>query len=128
MHAEHVADTRFCSFVTTSLDTKRRPTLPAALLTMVHIEPGDELLATPVGEGQILLQSRSAALREVRQSIRSGFATPPAEGAVARFREERAHDHTRSEARGASTSHDAAQTSDAQVEERGAALLAELDL
>lgn len=111
-----------------SLDTKRRPTLPAALLSLVHIEPGDDLLAIPDGEGRILLQSRDAVLREVRESIRSGFENPQVEGVVDRFLEERTRDHVRSEAHRASTSRDAAQISDAQVEERGAALLAELGL
>ncbi len=113
-----------------SLDAKRRPTLPMALLAQVHIQPGDDLVAVPAGEGAILLQNRSAALARTRESVRAGFKSPVAEGAVDRFQQDRRADLERNDASFKARNADEASDSEAadRAAERGASLLAELGL
>lgn len=112
-----------------SMDAKRRPTLSAALLSDAHIRPDEDLIAVPVGEGAILLHTRAAALTRARESIRAGFTTPVAEGAVERFQQDRRADHQRNDE---TFKRRARETSDPEATgraaERGAALLAKLGL
>lgn len=115
-----------------TLDSKRRPTLPAALLSQAHIQPGDELIATTGGEGTIVLRSREAALAQARANIQSGFKAPVEPGAVERFKQDRLaedeHVNARYQSRRATADAPDAGALDERAAERGAALIAELGL
>ncbi|MFC7497061.1 MULTISPECIES: AbrB/MazE/SpoVT family DNA-binding domain-containing protein [unclassified Nocardioides] len=122
-----------------TLDSKRRPTLPAALLSQVHIQPGDDLIAVPGGEGTIVLRNREAVLAQARANIQSGFKTAVAPGVVERFKQDRLAEEVNTDARfqsrrtteGVATAGEAVpgnQSLNERAVERGAALLAELGL
>jgi antitoxin component of MazEF toxin-antitoxin module len=55
-----------------ALDVKRRPTLPAALLEEAGIAPSDALVAHTAGEGVIVLETRAAIRRRLRERYAEG--------------------------------------------------------
>lgn len=55
-----------------ALDVKRRPTLPAALLEEAGIEPTEALVAHSAGEGVIVLETRAAIRRRLRERYADG--------------------------------------------------------
>jgi hypothetical protein len=55
-----------------ALDVKRRPTLPAALLEEAGIVPTEALVAHTAGEGVIVLETRAAIRRRLRERYAEG--------------------------------------------------------
>jgi bifunctional DNA-binding transcriptional regulator/antitoxin component of YhaV-PrlF toxin-antitoxin module len=55
-----------------ALDVKRRPTLPAALLEEAGIAPTEALVAHSAGEGVIVLETRAAIRRRLRERYAEG--------------------------------------------------------
>lgn len=55
-----------------SLDSKRRPTLPAKLLAEAELPDVRELVARVDGPGRIVLEDPNAALSRLQSSIRAG--------------------------------------------------------
>jgi hypothetical protein len=56
------------------LDSRRRPTLPEELLTEAHVDRGQELVAHVESEGRIVLETRDAIRRRLRQRFAEGRA------------------------------------------------------
>lgn len=54
------------------LDSRRRPTLPAALLDSIGVGPGDSLIASLGPDGRIILEKPSI----VAQRVRDRFQAP----------------------------------------------------
>lgn len=55
-----------------ALDAKRRPTLPVALLEEAGITPGQPMVAHTGGEGVIVLETRAAIRRRLRERYEQG--------------------------------------------------------
>lgn len=55
-----------------ALDVKRRPTLPAALLEEAGIAPTEALVAHTAGDGVIVLETRAAIRRRLRERYAEG--------------------------------------------------------
>lgn len=100
------------------MDTKRRPTLPSELLEAAGIAVGDELVASTDGHGAVILRSRTASLRQIRDEIISGFGLTESDHIVPSLREDRIDDDESLNRRLASASSD--------PNAAGAALLAQL--
>jgi bifunctional DNA-binding transcriptional regulator/antitoxin component of YhaV-PrlF toxin-antitoxin module len=54
------------------LDSRRRPTLPEELLSEAHVGRGEELVAHVESEGRIVLETREAIRRRLRQRFADG--------------------------------------------------------
>ena len=65
------------------LDGKRRPTLPAELLRIAHLESARELVAYADGVGRIVLEDPAAGLASFQALVRSGLADTGFEGDLA---------------------------------------------
>ena len=77
-----------------SLDAKRRPTLPAALLREARIDPTHELIARADGEGRIVLEDPSALLAAFQSEVLAGKAHHGVTGSLADdLMEDRAADY-----------------------------------
>lgn len=63
-----------------ALDVKRRPTLPAALLEEAGIAPNDPLVAHTAAEGVIVLETRAAIRRRLRERYAEGRRRTGASG------------------------------------------------
>lgn len=55
-----------------SLDSKRRPTLPAKLLAEAQLPDVGELVARVDGPGRIVLEDPNAALGRLQSAVRAG--------------------------------------------------------
>lgn len=66
-----------------TLDAKRRPTLPTALLRAAQIDPTHELIARPDGEGRIVLEDPEALLRAFQSAVLAGKAERGVTGSLA---------------------------------------------
>lgn len=66
-----------------SLDSKRRPTLPVALLEEARIDPSHELIARADGEGRIVLEDPSALLAAFQRKVLEGKADQGVAGSLA---------------------------------------------
>lgn len=102
------------------MDTKRRPTLPSDLLEAAGISVGEDLVASTSGDGAVVLRSRSASLRLIRDEISAGFGTAVPVQNIPSLREDRDADDAALEQRMAAVSDD--------TEAARAALLARLAL
>jgi bifunctional DNA-binding transcriptional regulator/antitoxin component of YhaV-PrlF toxin-antitoxin module len=56
------------------LDSRRRPTLPEELLSEARVARGEELVAHVESEGRIVLETRDAIRRRLRQRFAEGRA------------------------------------------------------
>lgn len=56
------------------LDSRRRPTLPEELLSEARVGRGEDLVAHVEGEGRIVLETRDAIRRRLRQRFAEGRA------------------------------------------------------
>lgn len=56
------------------LDSRRRPTLPEELLSEARVGRGEELVAHVESEGRIVLETRDAIRRRLRQRFADGRA------------------------------------------------------
>jgi bifunctional DNA-binding transcriptional regulator/antitoxin component of YhaV-PrlF toxin-antitoxin module len=56
------------------LDSRRRPTLPEELLSEARVGRGEELVAHVESEGRIVLETRDAIRRRLRQRFAEGRA------------------------------------------------------
>jgi hypothetical protein len=53
------------------MDARRRPTLPADLLSSAHIDGSEPLFAHALVEGRIVLETRDAVKQRIRDSLRA---------------------------------------------------------
>ena len=102
------------------MDAKRRPTLPPDLLEAAGIAVGEDLVASTNGDGVVVLRSRSANLRQIRDEISAGFGPVGPRRDVPSLREDRIADDAALDMRMATASEDPNAV--------GAALLARLGL
>lgn len=58
--------------VTVTIGEKGRLVLPIAVREQVGLAPGDELIVRPIGEGQVMLETRAAVVRRLRSRFAGG--------------------------------------------------------
>jgi bifunctional DNA-binding transcriptional regulator/antitoxin component of YhaV-PrlF toxin-antitoxin module len=68
------ADYNFPIGYRVTMDSKRRPTLPAALLEEAGIDPASELIAHADGKGRIILDDPQAMLAAFQTAVLQGMA------------------------------------------------------
>ncbi|PWJ54916.1 hypothetical protein SAMN06264364_105125 [Quadrisphaera granulorum] len=56
------------------LDSRRRPTIPAALLDAAGVEAGEGMVARVEGPGRIVLESTGSVLSKLQRAVTEGMA------------------------------------------------------